>query len=90
MLQQNEPSDFVIGSNELHSTKELLEIAFGYLSLNWRDYVVQDPELLRKVDYLNLWSDTTKAREKLNWIPKVGFQQLIEQMVQNDMELAKK
>ena len=90
MLQQNEPDDYVIGSSELHSIKELLKIAFEYLGLNWQDYVVQDPSLLRKIDYVNLCADTRKAKEHLGWEPKVGFQELIEKMVQNDFELAVK
>lgn len=89
MLQKNEPEDFVIGSNELHSIKELLEVAFGFLDLNWQDYVVLDPGLLRKIEYVNLCADTKKAREELGWKPKVHFRELIEQMVQNDYELVK-
>lgn len=88
MLQQNEPDDYVIGSNELHSIKELMEIAFGYLGLNWHDYVVQDAGLLRRIDYVNLCADTRRAKEKLGWEPKVGFRELIEKMVQNDLERA--
>lgn len=86
MLQQNEPEDFVIGSNELHSIKELLEIAFSYLDLNWKDYVVLDLEFLRKIEYVNLCADSRKARVKLGWTPKVNFQELIEQMVKHDYE----
>lgn len=87
MLQQRAPEDFVIGSNELHSIKDLLEIAFGYLDLNWKDYVVYDPKLLRKIEYVNLCADNRRARVMLGWAPKVKFQELIEQMVKNDYEL---
>ncbi len=90
MLQQNSAEDYVIGSNELHSIKDLLQIAFEYLDLNWQDYVVQDSGLLRKIDYVNLCADTRKAKEKLGWEPKVGFRELIEKMVQYDLELAVK
>lgn len=86
MLQQNEPQDYVIGSSELHSIKDLLEIAFGYLDLNWKDYVVYDPSLFRRVEYLNLCADSRRARERLGWVPKVSFRELIEQMVQYDCE----
>lgn len=86
MLQQREPEDFVIGSNELHSIKDLLEIAFGYLNLNWKEYVVYDPSLLRKIEYVNLCADSSRARERLGWAPKVSFQELIEKMVQHDCE----
>jgi GDPmannose 4,6-dehydratase len=88
MLQQNEPEDFVIGTNELHSIKELLEIAFGHLDLNWKDYVVLDTGLLRKIDYVNLCGDSSKARDILGWVPKVNFKALIEQMVKHDYEQA--
>jgi GDPmannose 4,6-dehydratase len=86
MLQQKKPEDFVIGSNELHSIKDLLEIAFGYFGLNWKDYVVYDPDLLRKIEYVNLCADSTRAREILGWSPKVNFQELIKLMVKNDYE----
>lgn len=89
MLQQENPEDYVIGTSELHSVKELLEIAFRFLDLNWQDYVVLDPGLLRKIDYVNLCADTRKAREKLGWMPKVHFRELVELMVQNDFELVK-
>lgn len=87
MLQQRNPEDFVIGTSELHSIKELLEIAFGYLDLNWREYVVLDPGLLRRVDYVNLCADPSRARERLGWTPKVSFRELIERMVRNDFQL---
>jgi GDPmannose 4,6-dehydratase len=89
MLQQDIPEDFVIGSSELHSIKELLEIAFGFVDLNWQDYVALDPSLLRNIEYANLCADSTKARKKLGWAPKVSFRKLVEQMVQNDLEMIK-
>lgn len=87
MLQQDIPKDYVIGSGELHSIKELLQIAFGYVGLNWQDYVVSDPNLLRKVEYVNLCADAAKARNELGWVPRVGFRELIEQMVKEDSKL---
>ena len=90
MLQQGAADDFVIGSNMLHSIEDLLEVSFGYLELNWKDYVVFDSNLLRNVEYMNLCSDTTKARVNLKWSPKIGFDNLIESMVKNDYELLKK
>ena len=87
MLQQEVPEDFVIGSGELHSVKELLEIAFGFIGKEWQSYVTFDPELLRKVEYGNLCADNSKARSQLNWAPRLSFRELIEQMVQNDLKL---
>jgi GDPmannose 4,6-dehydratase len=89
MLQQDIPDDFVIGSSELHSIKELLQIAFRLVDLNWQDYVVLDSGLLRNIEYVNLCADSRKAREKLGWTPKVHFKELVELMVQNDLELVK-
>lgn len=89
MLQRDIPEDFVIGSSELHSIKELLEIAFGFVDLNWQDYVAIDKGLLRKIDYVNLCADTRKARLQLGWVPKVHFRELVEQMVRKDLELVK-
>ncbi|HZY11026.1 MAG TPA: GDP-mannose 4,6-dehydratase, partial [Bacteroidota bacterium] len=81
--------DFVIGSSELHSIKELLQIAFRLVDLNWQDYVVLDSGLLRNIEYVNLCADSRKAREKLGWRPKVHFNELVELMVRNDLELVK-
>jgi len=89
MLQQDIPDDFVIGSSELHSIKELLQIAFRLVDLNWQDYVVLDSGLLRNIEYVNLCADSRKAREKLGWRPKVHFNELVELMVRNDLELVK-
>ena len=88
MLQQKKPEDFVRGTNELHSIRELLEISFGYLDLDWKNYVVSDPNLFRKIDYVNLCGDSSKARDKLGWLPKVKFKALIEQMVKYDYKQA--
>lgn len=88
MLQAKIPQDFVIGTGTLHSVKELLEIAFGFVDLDWRDYVVSDSSLLRKVEYANLCADPTKAKNELGWAPKIQFRELIEQMVQEDLKLA--
>ena len=87
MLQQNKLEDYVIGTGELHSVKELLEIAFGYVGLKWDEYVVIDKSLVRKVDYTNLCADITKAKEKLKWKPKMSFQELIETMTAHDLKL---
>lgn len=89
MLQRDVPDDFVIGSSELHSIKELLQIAFQFVDLNWQDYVVIDSGLLRNVEYVNLCADSRKAREELGWKPKMNFKELVELMVKNDLALVK-
>jgi GDPmannose 4,6-dehydratase len=86
MLQQDKPDDFVIATGISHSVKELVEIAFGRVGLDWQEHVWQDPALLRPAEVDHLLGDATKARTQLAWKPKVDFQQLIEMMVDADLE----
>ena len=86
MLQQDSPDDYVIGTGESHSIRELLEEAFQYVGLDWRDYVEIDPRYLRPTEVHSLRADTSKAREKLGWKPKVSFKELVHIMVDADME----
>jgi len=88
MLQAAIPTDYVIGSGELHSIRELLEIAFDYAGLDWRDYVVRDESLIRNIEYVNLCADPRKAQTELNWKPKVSFRELIIDMLKEDLKLA--
>lgn len=91
MLQQPEPEDFVVGTGESHSLKELLEIAFGHLGLDWKNYVMIDKKLYRPAEIYELKADASKAREKLGWKPEVSFRELIKMMVDEDLaRLAKK
>jgi GDPmannose 4,6-dehydratase len=86
MLQQDQPSDFVIGSGETHSVKEFCEIAFGCLDLDYREYVVQDPKFYRPAEVDLLISDPSRARKILQWEPSVTFRELVEMMVQADIQ----
>ncbi len=90
MLQHDKPEDFVVGTGESHSVKELVETAFNHVKLNWKDYVRQDPRFMRPADVDVLVADPSRARKQLGWKPTVNFQQLIEMMVDADMELLKK
>lgn len=85
MLQQEEPDDFVISTGEMHSVKELLEIAFSYVGLDYRDYVVIDPEFVRPAEVDLLLGDCSKAKEVLGWELEVGFKELIQMMVDADL-----
>lgn len=85
MLQQAEPNDFVIGSGETHSVRELCEIAFGCLDMDYREYVIQDPKLYRPAEVDLLISDPTRAHTILKWQPSVTFRELVEMMVQADI-----
>ena len=86
MLQQDEPEDYVVATGETHSVRELCEIAFGYLGLDYRDYVVQDPRYYRPAEVDLLVGDASKAKRKLGWEPSVSFEELIKIMVDADME----
>lgn len=89
MLQQNIPDDYVIATGETHTIKELLEVAFGYVGLNYEDYVVIDPKFIRPAEVDLLLGTPAKAKEKLGWEPQVSFRQLIEMMVESDLERVK-
>lgn len=89
MLQQDEPEDFVVGTGEAHSVRELCEVAFSYVGLDYREFVVQDPRYFRPVDVDLLLADATKARTKLGWKPTVTFEELIHMMVDADLERLK-
>lgn len=86
MLQQDTPDDFVVATGETHTIKELLEVAFGCVGLNYEDYVVIDPKFIRPAEVDLLLGDPTKAKEKLGWEPEVTFKGLIEMMVEADMK----
>jgi GDPmannose 4,6-dehydratase len=85
MLQQETPSDFVIGSGETHSVREFCEIAFRCADLDYKDYVVQDPKFYRPAEVDLLISDPSRARAILKWEPSVTFQELVEMMVKEDV-----
>jgi GDPmannose 4,6-dehydratase len=87
MLQQDEPDDFVIGTGEAHSVRELVEVAFDRVGLNHEQYVRIDPRFLRPAEVEHLVGDSTKAREKLGWQPRTSFDELVRLMVDADLEL---
>lgn len=86
MLQQDEPDDYVVATGETHSVRELCEVAFDYLGLDYRHYVVQDPRFYRPAEVDLLVGDASKARRVLGWEPTVTFEELIRIMVDADME----
>jgi GDPmannose 4,6-dehydratase len=90
MLQQERPSDYVVGTGTTHSVRELCQAAFGYLDLNWEDYVVADPLFFRPAEVDLLVSDPAKAREDLGWEPEVPFEELIHMMVEADLARLKR
>jgi GDPmannose 4,6-dehydratase len=85
MLQQKEPDDFVIATGEMHTVRELCEIAFSHAGLDWKKYVVQDKKFFRPAEVDLLVGDSTKARQRLGWTPKVSFTELVTMMVDADL-----
>lgn len=89
MLQQDEPDDFVVATGTTHSVERLLEVAFGALDLDWRNYIVQDPRFMRPAEVDLLVGDPSKAGRILGWEPAVTFEQLIQMMVEADLKALK-
>ncbi len=89
MLQQDEPDDYVIATGETHAVRELLDVAFGLVELDWKKHVEIDPRYFRPAEVDLLIGDATKARSKLGWKPRVGFFDLIRMMIEADVEREK-
>jgi len=88
MLQQDEPDDYVAATGETHAVREFCEKAFAAVDLDYTDFVETDPYYFRPTEVDVLLGDPSKARKKLDWTPKVGFNELVRMMVENDLELA--
>jgi GDPmannose 4,6-dehydratase len=86
MLQQEQPDDYVVAAGASHSVRDVAEAAFAHVGLDWRQYVREDPSLLRPAEVDQLIGNPAKARERLGWHPTVDFRQLIELMVDADLE----
>jgi GDPmannose 4,6-dehydratase len=87
ILQHSVPDDFVIATGETHSVREFLELAFDQVKLDWRKYVEIDPRYFRPTEVDLLLGDSSKARRELGWKPKVGFEELVKEMVASDLKL---
>jgi GDPmannose 4,6-dehydratase len=90
MLQQDEPDDYVVCTGEAHTVREFLEIGFGHVGLNYRDYVVVDPQFLRPAEVELLQGDASKARRKLGWKYDLSFRDLVREMVEQDLRIHSK
>ena len=90
MLQQDEPDDFVVATGESHSVREFLEEAFGCAGLDWKEHVEIDSRYFRPSEVDHLQGDSSKARAKLGWAPKVSFTELVRMMVERDLDLARR
>jgi GDPmannose 4,6-dehydratase len=86
MLQKDEPADYVVGTGQTRSVRELCQVAFGHLDLDWEKHVICDPKFYRPAEVDMLVSDPSRAREELHWEPEVSFEELIQMMVDADLE----
>jgi GDPmannose 4,6-dehydratase len=84
MLQQAEPDDYVVATGETHSVRELVELAFSHVGLDYQKYVVSDPDLFRPAEVNLLLGDSSKAHAKFGWQPKIRFADLVREMVDED------
>jgi GDPmannose 4,6-dehydratase len=85
MLQQDEPDDYVVGTGQTHSVRELCQVAFGHLGLDYEDFVRVDPRFIRPADVDLLVSDPAKALQVLGWEPTISFEELVIKMVEADL-----
>ena len=87
MLRQSSPADFVIATGKTHSVRELVEVAFAHVGLDWRDYVRTDPTLVRgRAELHNLVGAPAKAHVVLGWRPTLSFEELVRLLVDADLE----
>ena len=90
MLQQDKPDDYVIATNETHSVREFLEVAFGRAGLDWKKHVEIDPRYYRPAEVDLLIGDYRKAKRQLGWEPRTKFVELAKLMVEADIELLRR
>lgn len=89
MLQHDTPDDYILATGHLHSLEEFLQEVFGYLGLQWREYVETDPALYRPAEVGRLYGDASKAKQLLNWVPEISFRRLAQMMTDHDLRLAR-
>jgi GDPmannose 4,6-dehydratase len=89
MLQQDKPDDYVVATNETHSVREFLEVAFSHVGLDWKKYVEIDPKYFRPAEVDLLIGDYAKAKKVLGWEPKTRFVDLVKLMVDSDIQRLK-
>jgi GDPmannose 4,6-dehydratase len=85
IMQQEKPQDYVVATGVAHSVRQLLELAFEHLGMDYREYVETDPALLRPAEVYHLLGDSSKARQELGWKPEVSFEDLVKMMVDEDL-----
>jgi len=88
MLQKDNPDDYVIGTGKEHSVEEFAKKAFDHVGLNYKDHLEIDKRLMRPAEVDSLLADYTKAKKNLNWKPKISFEDLVTDMVENDLKIS--
>jgi GDPmannose 4,6-dehydratase len=86
MLQQKEPKDYVVGTGEMHTVRDLCATAFGHVGLDWKKYVKVDERFVRPAEVDVLLADASRARRELGWEARVSFEQLVKMMVDADLK----
>ena len=87
MLQRDNPEDYVIGTGKGYSVEDFAKKAFAHVGLNYKDHIIIDKRLLRPAEVDTLLADYNKAKKNLNWKPKISFEDLVKNMVENDLEM---
>ncbi|MEL6340933.1 MAG: GDP-mannose 4,6-dehydratase [Myxococcota bacterium] len=90
MLQQELPDDYVVATGEMHSVREFVELAFDHVGIDWKQHVEIDPKYFRPTEVEQLLGDATKAKTRLGWTPKMGFQEMVRRMVDHDVETVRR
>ena len=85
-VQQPRPADYVVGTGETHTVRELCEVAFAHVGLDWKKFVKVDPRFVRPAEVDTLQADPAKAKRELGWAPRVDFRGLVTLMVDADLE----
>lgn len=88
MLQQDQPDDYVVATGETHTVREFAAAAFAHAGMDWQEHTEVDKRYFRPTEVDMLLGDATKAKEKLGWVPRVRFEELVRRMVEHDLELA--
>src|SRR5260370_34095601 len=86
MVQQCEPTYYVVGTGTMHTVRDLCGAAFGHVGLDWKKYVKTDPQFVRPAEVDTLLADASRAKQELGWAPRVTFEQLVKMMVDADLE----
>ena len=85
MLQMEHACDLVLATGRYHTVTDWLDVAFGHVGLNWKDFVQQDPKFMRKADPTKLIGDASKAKQKIAWQPQTSFDEMVVAMVNADL-----